>query len=226
MDFSKFASLRPKECVLAGESGTHSVCVCTIHQNVKLMIHDAKLSQLTKEEEVQESVGLKHISCYKDCIAEILCSYASCECFLGKCQHCESLDHFKEKLLTLLNNAMIDEIQYKQWISTDRTNLETLTKPTDEFVDFFCGKLKLLRRHDFIAKQQSTYCAERKESLIRGEISVTGDFSENYSFVLQDAAQGFHWNNAQATLHPCCVLHRKWRNQTSQLCCDFRLLSS
>jgi hypothetical protein len=29
--FSKFAALRPKECILAGESGTHSVCVCTTH---------------------------------------------------------------------------------------------------------------------------------------------------------------------------------------------------
>ena len=29
--FSKFAKLRPKHCVLAGASGTHSVCVCTIH---------------------------------------------------------------------------------------------------------------------------------------------------------------------------------------------------
>lgn len=35
--FSKFASLRPKQCVLAGSSGTHSVCVCVIHQNFKLM---------------------------------------------------------------------------------------------------------------------------------------------------------------------------------------------
>ena len=34
--FSKFACLRPKHCILAGASGTHSVCVCTIHQNVKL----------------------------------------------------------------------------------------------------------------------------------------------------------------------------------------------
>lgn len=31
---------------------------------------------------------------------------------------------------------------------------------------------------------------------------VICDFAENYYFVLQDAAQGFHWNNAQATLHP------------------------
>ncbi|GBN82322.1 hypothetical protein AVEN_148987-1 [Araneus ventricosus] len=31
---SKFCSLRPKWCVLAGASGTHLVCVCTIHQNL------------------------------------------------------------------------------------------------------------------------------------------------------------------------------------------------
>ena len=43
---SKFADLRPKHCVLAGASGSHSVCVCTIHQNMKLMMLDAKLPDL------------------------------------------------------------------------------------------------------------------------------------------------------------------------------------
>ena len=37
--FSKFAALRPKNVILPGASGTHSVCVCTSHQNVKLMLH-------------------------------------------------------------------------------------------------------------------------------------------------------------------------------------------
>lgn len=36
--FSSFASLRPKYCILAGGRGTHTVCVCSIHQNIKLMI--------------------------------------------------------------------------------------------------------------------------------------------------------------------------------------------
>ena len=43
IDFSKFAELRPKHCILAGESGTHSVCICTIHYNIKLMLHALKL---------------------------------------------------------------------------------------------------------------------------------------------------------------------------------------
>ena len=46
--FSKFAELRPKECVLAGAGGMHSVCVCTIHQNIKLMFIGAKLQTITK----------------------------------------------------------------------------------------------------------------------------------------------------------------------------------
>ncbi|XP_065079406.1 uncharacterized protein LOC135702303 [Ochlerotatus camptorhynchus] len=35
--FSMFASNRPKHCILAGTSGTHTVCVCIYHQNVKLI---------------------------------------------------------------------------------------------------------------------------------------------------------------------------------------------
>ena len=38
LGFSTFAKIRPKCCLLAGSSGTHSVCVCSIHQNVKLVI--------------------------------------------------------------------------------------------------------------------------------------------------------------------------------------------
>ena len=72
----------------------------------------------------------------------------------------------------------------------------------DEFVDMFCEKLELLRPHSFIATQQASYYSECKSGLAPREILVTVDFSENYSFVLQDAAQGFHWNNSQATIHP------------------------
>ena len=38
---------------------------------------------------------------------------------------------------------------------------------------------------------------------------MMADFSENYSFVLQDAAQGFHWNNSQATIHPFVAYYMK-----------------
>lgn len=37
ISFSKFSDLRPKWCVTVGGTGTHYVCVCEIHQNVKLL---------------------------------------------------------------------------------------------------------------------------------------------------------------------------------------------
>lgn len=37
-----FAELRPKHYILAGAKGTHTVCVCAIHQNVRLMVQSLK----------------------------------------------------------------------------------------------------------------------------------------------------------------------------------------
>ena len=44
--FSNFAELKPIHCVLAGLSGKHSVCVCTIHQNVKLISFEMQIPEL------------------------------------------------------------------------------------------------------------------------------------------------------------------------------------
>ena len=46
---------------------------------------------------------------------------------------------------------------------------------------------------------------------------VIGDFAENYSFIIQDAAQSFHWNNLQATLHPfaCKCNEEEFRTESN-----------
>jgi hypothetical protein len=38
---------------------------------------------------------------------------------------------------------------------------------------------------------------------------VLCNFAENYSFVFQDGAQGFHWNSAQAAIHPFVIYFKK-----------------
>ena len=42
ISFSTFAALRPNHCKLLNTSGFHNVCVCTIHENVDLMLHSLK----------------------------------------------------------------------------------------------------------------------------------------------------------------------------------------
>ena len=179
--FSKFADLRPKHCILAGASGTHTICVFTIHQNVKLMMIGGKIAELS----AHDDIPLKE---YNHCLAKIICNPPQPDCYFKNCNSCPGVTGLKDHIYALMNENMIGTIQYKQWVSTDRSTLEMITKPAYEFVESFCEQLKLLLTHSFIAKQQSLFQMESKLNLQPGVFQVIADFSENYSFVLQDEA--------------------------------------
>jgi hypothetical protein len=80
--FSIFAVLRLKQFVLAGGAGTHSVCVCTIHQNVQLMFAGGKLDKLTEGTE-------NHIQDLKTHLAMLLCNAPSQECYKKNVKNAE-----------------------------------------------------------------------------------------------------------------------------------------
>lgn len=48
-----------------------------------------------------------------------------------------------------------------------------------------------------------------KDDLTEKEVIVIGDFSENNSYTVKDAIQGFHWENSQYTIHPLYYTIRK-----------------
>ena len=73
LGFSRFAGLRPKHCVLAGSSGTHTVCVCIVHENTKLMLDALKLS---------------NFKTIKDVLKYTVCENYSKECFWDSCKDC------------------------------------------------------------------------------------------------------------------------------------------
>lgn len=108
--FSKFAELRPKHCVLAGASGTHTVCVCTIYQNVKLMMVGGRISDLTAHNELP-------LPTYQHCLAQMICNPPQPQCFLGACSSCPGTTKLKNDLIITMENEMIDEVTFKQWVS-------------------------------------------------------------------------------------------------------------
>lgn len=134
---------------------------------------------------------------------------------MGECYVCPGIETLKEELLTHFDETDAEQIVYKQWA------LETFCSPFQDFIDTFCEKVELLRPHSFIATEQASFYATRKATLKKGDFLVTADFSENYPFVLRDAAQGFHWNNSQATLHPFVWIQERY--MSSELCGGFRL---
>ena len=190
--FSKFAELRPKWCILAGRSGTHSVCVCLYHQNPKLM-----LSAVAKDVSVT------------DLMAKTVCDLENEKCMTRECKECPEIERLKTFLTDGLNLSESDEVTFKQWVTQDRTTIVTLTKPVDEFIDELVEKVWNLTRHHYIAKAQGAFLQKLKEDISADECILLGDFSENYSFVVQDAVQGYHWENSQATLHPFVAYYKK-----------------
>ena len=62
--------------------------------------------------------------------------------------------------------------------------------------------------HHFTAKAQASHPKMAKENLSENELIILLDFAENYSFAVQDAVQGFHWENSQATLYPFVAYFR------------------
>lgn len=99
-------------------------------------------------------------------------------------------------------------MQYEKWISTDRFTISTQLLSFDNFVDVLCDTLDLLKPHAYIAEEQALYFKTLKEPIDESQILVQCDFAENYNFVVEDAAQSFHWNNEQATLLTSFLYYR------------------
>ncbi len=188
--FSTFAAQRPKYCVLAGSTGTHAVCVCKYHQNPKLMAEACLKSSV------------------HDFMKVCVCSIESEKCMMGHCKDCPG----REGLIEHMNNceelSALEDVSYLQWVSTDRAKLVNIIESKADFIDNFSSQLVKLTRHSLTAKAQNMYMKELKANMKPLDIILQGDFAENFSYVVQDEIQSFHWENKQATLHPFVAYHR------------------
>ena len=79
----------------------------------------------------------------------------------------------------------------------------------DVFINQLAKELPIILKYDFLAKSQATYLEELKDTIDEEEFIVTLDFSENYSFHIQDAIQSQHWSKDQSTLHVYVVYFKE-----------------
>ncbi|KAJ8672060.1 hypothetical protein QAD02_003319 [Eretmocerus hayati] len=172
---SKFTQLRPKHCVIAGSSGTHVVCVCVHHENVKLMLDSINIGSLTKNSRME-------LNNYQDCLQRIVCPNSSPQCFLLDCLNCSNPRPMRNFLLDKFEENDISVIKFGTWTHTDRCSIVTESSNTHEFLDLLCERLMKLETHDFIARQQSALVKELKINLQPGQFIVCFDFAENYAF--------------------------------------------
>lgn len=193
--FSKFCSLRPRWCVTVDSPGMHSVCVCEIHQNLKLMV-----------------AALPVPVTYKELMARLVCSLESRDCMIHRCENCPSKSNLTDYLEAVLETADMDPDDtknFKQWSHDGHSKLSDMTMSVSEFVHELCEKCDFCTSHHYTAKAQAQYLKKLKDRLpVQEQAIVLVDFAENYSFLCQDAVQGFHWDTSQVTLHPVVVYYR------------------
>ena len=87
------------------------------------MMIGGKIPELT----ANDDVPLKE---YGHCLAKIICNPPQPDCYFQTCSSCPGISDLKEHLYALMDENIIDAVQYKQWVSTDRSALETIIKPS------------------------------------------------------------------------------------------------
>jgi len=202
-----------------------SVCVCAIHQNTELMAKGGGIRRKNKKEtgplgEVSELDVREEDDklTFENYVNMTMCPSKSDDCYTNDCPDCPDPQVLREQLSEHFEELSMSTVVPKQCVTVDRCNLETLVKPVDSYIDDFIDKLIEYKKHNFIAKKQAAALKEQKENLKVGEVLILGDFYENYSFLIQDAIQGFHWNNDQATLHPFVSYFRRASDAELEFC--------
>lgn len=142
-------------------------------------------------------------------MALTVCSLEEESCMMNTSSRCPG----PEPLKTFLQGKTSedDEIKYKRWVRSEKCLLMTAVSSTTEVVEELLEKLENLKRHHYVSKVQSNYLRFLKSTLPPTEAIVIMDFAENYNFIVQDAAQSFHWNSTQATLHPVVAYTRSMK---------------
>jgi hypothetical protein len=136
--FLKLASLHPRNCIMAGASGTHSVCVC-MYNSPKCEVNVWSLQNIRTNKKQWASP------------------------FFRDCSESPEPTDLENTLEDVFTDNAIEKITFKLWISTDRWELVTTVKSTEEFIVSLLEKLLLLLHHSFIYWNTASYVPQRTE---------------------------------------------------------------
>src|SRR6218665_1427307 len=157
-----------------------------------------------------ESLGIKD---YKDLMSEVICDINFRNCMIHQCDACPGVKGLSDFLALLFLEAGMDDedtINFKRWEQADYgVSIVSRSEMVAVLIEELCRQVELITSHYFIAKSQAEFLTASKTTLKENSAVILLDFAENYSFLVQDAIQGHHWNNRQATLHPFTVYYMK-----------------
>ncbi|KAK2718570.1 hypothetical protein QYM36_005787 [Artemia franciscana] len=173
--------------------------VATEFQVTKYMVKQAR--KLEREKGIlaipdPKKDAVKIEESYKDLIKMLVCSVDNSECMLRHCDNCPSDDALIEYLTAKLSEDydLEEEIIISQWVNTDRTEMVKQSISIEGFISLLSKPIENLIPHSYITKSQSKTFKKLKEDPPLNTAIVVMDFSENYSYTIQNEFQSYHWN--------------------------------
>ena len=201
MGLASFVNLDPKWCVTVNSIVYVSSLITKM---LNLCVHSYQIIDTTNLMKLCcFFVLLKIILVWKLCVVE------DHTCMFPLYTECPDRTKLSAIPKTIFESNDFDfgsTISYKQWVSAGETTLVTFESTVNEFIDIFIDKIFELFHHHFMNVQQAAYLKKIKAMLDNACI-ILMDFAGNYSFLVQDAIQGFYWQNRQSTLHPFAMYH-------------------
>ena len=160
VQLTTFSSLRPKQCVFAGDSSAHNVCVCHYHENVNFLIE--RLRQYPSFGEFEIEKGTEQL--FQKLMELAKCEIPSEACELQSCNDCDA-----RRMITYVADKLdadnVTEINYKTWVTTPTFNLMAVVNEVDEFLDSLRAQIEYIIVHDFKVRKQHEFVKKRRVNL-------------------------------------------------------------
>lgn len=90
-----------------------------------------------------------------------------------------------------------------------------------EYLDHLSSAFSKLIPHEYATRQQFKYLRNLKKTMSDESCIVLMDFSENYSYIIQNSAQSFYWTKNSCTLHPVVIYYKVGNELEHQSLCFF-----
>lgn len=184
LNLTKFYSLRPKWVSI---SPCREECVCVYCANFELCaiaINNASASTMTTEKLIN--------SC--------LCAERQEACFLGECRACPGREALTVENLQIPEDA--DALEMALW---EHGGLVKKVLPLQSFLDVVRHWVVSYISHDYTRSAQRQAIRKEKQGVLPGTVVFHFDFAENWTVILPNEIQSYHWKKTQISIFTCVV---------------------
>ena len=185
---SKFYELRPKWVIPHPPSDS---CICVYCENLNLML--SALNNFIQNKNCNVSNLESKI------MSSIFCSQDNKLCLLGECEKCPIGESIGLEMISLSEEDLYEEIIYGIWEKSDLLNkISTI----EDFLTKLRENILIVSTHKQIKEIQRLFIKEAKVFAHKNQfrLVIHVDFAENWSVLLQNEIQSYHWSKNQISI--------------------------